>query len=308
MKKSMLTAAENADLPEEELSLINRFTLRDLNRDEVFCFTLTLCDNCVDRDMERFDIPALHRLAELFDGRTGIADHSMKSEDQTARIYKTWVEEDPTRLTANGEPYTCLMARAYIPVTDETKERIAQIKSGIKKETSVSCSVGAVRCSICGSNWKAGACRHQKGHLYDGRVCHGILTDPTDAYEWSFVAVPAQRSAGVTKSFTSGGTQKTAEAQPEETVTLARGALESLTASAERLRKSLIDDAIRLGALAVPALGRDALEELCRNLTEEQLDRLGKAFRNAAAERFPLRPQLSGEAGREPTDNHEFMI
>ena len=92
MKKSNFTAAQDAVLPEEELALINRHTLRDLTRDEVFCFSLTLCDNLVDRDMERFDVPALHRLAELFDGKTGIADHSMKSEDQMARIYKTWGE------------------------------------------------------------------------------------------------------------------------------------------------------------------------------------------------------------------------
>ena len=31
--------------------------------------------------------------------------------------------------------------------------------------------------------------------------CHVVLSDVTDAYEWSFVAVPAQREAGVTKQF-----------------------------------------------------------------------------------------------------------
>ena len=32
-------------------------------------------------------------------------------------------------------------------------------------------------------------------------VCHVVLNQPTDAYEWSFVAVPAQREAGVIKMF-----------------------------------------------------------------------------------------------------------
>ncbi|MGN1081060.1 MAG: hypothetical protein ACI4QV_03110, partial [Acutalibacteraceae bacterium] len=32
-------------------------------------------------------------------------------------------------------------------------------------------------------------------------LCYHTLKDPADAYEWSFVAVPAQRKAGVTKSF-----------------------------------------------------------------------------------------------------------
>ena len=308
MKKSNFTAAQDAVLPEEELALINRHTLRDLTRDEVFCFSLTLCDNLVDRDMERFDIPALHRLAALFDGKTGIADHSMKSEDQMARIYKTWVEENPAEQTMNGEPYTCLKAKAYMPVTEETKEMIAQIKSGIKKETSVSCAVGTVRCSICGSSMRPGGCRHQKGKLYDGKVCHAVLADPTDAYEWSFVAVPAQRSAGVTKSFTAGSAKTAHEPDCEETVTLTRSALESLTAAAERLRRGLVEDVTRLGVLALPALSKTALTEICRGLTEEQLEALSKSFRSTAAARFPLRPQLCGDNSPEPENNHEFKI
>ena len=41
---------------------------------------------------------------------------------------------------------------------------------------------------------------HIKGEKYDGKPCVGDLIDPTDAYEFSFVAVPSQRGAGVTKS------------------------------------------------------------------------------------------------------------
>ena len=33
-----------------------------------------------------------------------------------------------------------------------------------------------------------------------GKKCIGELSEPTDAYEFSFVAVPAQPGAGVTKS------------------------------------------------------------------------------------------------------------
>ena len=41
----------------------------------------------------------------------------------------------------------------------------------------------------------------QGGKRYDGRLCFFTLSRPTDAYEWSFVAVPAQRKAGVIKAF-----------------------------------------------------------------------------------------------------------
>lgn len=41
---------------------------------------------------------------------------------------------------------------------------------------------------------------------FDGRLCYGELQNPTDAYEWSFVAVPAQKNAGITKfGFTADG-------------------------------------------------------------------------------------------------------
>ena len=41
---------------------------------------------------------------------------------------------------------------------------------------------------------------HEKGQEYDGKLCYADLNNPKDAYEFSFVAVPAQRGAGVTKS------------------------------------------------------------------------------------------------------------
>ena len=43
----------------------------------------------------------------------------------------------------------------------------------------------------CGGIGKCGKCRIK---------VNGKLSEPTDAYEWSFVAVPAQKNAGVSKS------------------------------------------------------------------------------------------------------------
>lgn len=72
------------------------------------------------------------------------------------------------------------------------------------------CSVRQVLCSICGQ--ELDHCGHKKGQQYDGKLCHGVLTGAADAYEWSFVAVPAQRQAGVVKSKRYGGQ----EPPPEE--------------------------------------------------------------------------------------------
>ena len=98
---------------EKELELINNYTRTPLTADDVYTFSVTLCDNEIDRDFECFSIKSLEKLKELFVGKTGIADHSMLSKDQTARIYYCYMESDPTRKTSKGEVYTALKARAY---------------------------------------------------------------------------------------------------------------------------------------------------------------------------------------------------
>ena len=88
----------------QELELINKYTLTPADENSVFTFALTLCDNEIDRDGERFSIESLRTLAELFKGKTGIYDHSCSSRDQTARIYQTQVITDSGKKTSDGEP------------------------------------------------------------------------------------------------------------------------------------------------------------------------------------------------------------
>ena len=63
-----------------------------------------------------------------------------------------------------------------------------------------------------------GGCDHEKGSEYGGKLCYHILDEPLDAYEWSFVAVPAQVNSGVTKRFAlrekHEGTDKSYELAP----------------------------------------------------------------------------------------------
>ena len=82
--------------------------------------------------------------------------------------------------------------------TEENANLIAEIDGGIKKEVSVGCAIGRTVCSICGV--ENGKCEHVKGQKYGDKLCYFTLKDSTDAYEWSFVAVPAQPAVGVTKS------------------------------------------------------------------------------------------------------------
>ncbi len=208
------------------LEQLNRFTRRKHTAQEVYMFDVILCDNEVDRDGECFTKQALETLCRRFEGVTGIFDHDPKGSRQTARIFATELVEDPARRTAYGAAYTYLKACAYMIRTDSNQDLIREIDGGIKKEVSVSCAAKTSRCSVCGST---GACAHEKGKVYGGRLCYRELEDISDVYEWSFVAVPAQVHAGVTKQYgTSGGedpVRKALQAQldaHQQTVALAR--------------------------------------------------------------------------------------
>lgn len=185
----------------EDLSKINQFTRKELTAEDVYVFNVNLCNNDVDRDFEKFSLSTLNKLAELFVGKTGISDHSFKSSDQKCRIFETEVVAEAGKFTKDGEQFYNLKAKAYMLNNKDNKAFIDEIEAGIKKEVSISCSTASRICSICGSDQRKTYCDHRLGNIYNDNLCFGILDNPTDAYEFSFVAVPAQREAGVTKSF-----------------------------------------------------------------------------------------------------------
>lgn len=193
------TIKDYEPITDETLAEINKLAKRPLTADEVYAFSMILCDNEVDRDIERFTLDALVSLSSMFVGKTGLIDHRRSADSQTARLYKAVAEMDAQKLTSTGEPYCFLLGSAYIPRIDKTDDIIANIDAGIMKEVSVGVNIGKMTCSICGK--PVGMCMHVKGMTYDGQLCYTLLDDPIDAYEFSFVAIPAQPNAGVVKSF-----------------------------------------------------------------------------------------------------------
>lgn len=205
---------EAQEVTEEELKLINKHTLEPLEAADVFVFSAILCDNELDRHHEHFTVKALHDLRKLFIGKTVIKDHMARADNQVARIYATELVETG-KFLASGEPYTQLKAHCYMVRTESNKDLITEIRAGIKKEGSVGCRVSSVICSICGTDNATTYCRHWPGRSYDKEggkaVCTFKLDGAKDAYEFSLVAVPAQRKAGVSKSYTG----ETVYEQPE---------------------------------------------------------------------------------------------
>lgn len=199
--------------PEADLALINQYSLKELTAEDVFCFNVVLCDNEVDRDLERFTDESLDTLAKLFVGKTGIKDHNWRADNQIARLYRVEIEE-PKEKNSLGQPLKRLRGSAYMLRNDESKATIESIEGGILKEVSVGFATKSrAHCSLCGEelffSWGTGRrkCKndHVLGEIYNGVRCIGELKDPDDAYEFSFVAVPAQRGAGATKGLTVAG-------------------------------------------------------------------------------------------------------
>lgn len=305
----------------DDMALINRWTRKTLAPEEVYTFCVVLCDNEIDRDYERFSVAALEELAVLFVGKTGIFDHRASAKEQTARIYAAAVERDPTRTTSAGEPYTFLKAKAYMPRTAKYEDLIADIDAGIKKEVSVGCRVRSKTCSVCAADTRGAPCAHRQGTRYDGALCHTVLGEATDAYEWSFVAVPAQPGAGVTKAYKRKETtrmesikdmvEKACDGQlPEDAqALLARvDTLEKQAADGRAYREELTDETLRLGLMALPHIPADCLGGICGRLSVGELRELKQAFMARAGAKAAAEPQLRADRERPSADNTQFRI
>ena len=276
----------------EELAYINQFSKTELTEEQVYVFSVRLCDNEVDRDFERFDTTALERLGELFVGKSGIFDHQWSAKGQTARIYRTEVVREESMVTAAGDGYCWLKGWAYLLRTEKNQDLIAEIEGGIKKEVSVGCSMGRSVCSICGA--ENGACSHIRGETYDGRLCFTELRDPQDAYEWSFVAVPAQRNAGVLKHFGQNGD---GSAMLEKQAALGRKYLAELRREVTRLAM-LTDDGLD-GKVFAKAVSR---------LDEPELQELKEAYEARMTKKFPSASQLRRKDAAEKSDEPMFLV
>ena len=127
-------------------------------------------------------------------------------------MYAAAVEEDGgvSRLVLS-----CYMLRSAA-----NQPTIDAIEAGIIREVSVGVAVKSAVCSICGADKSRGCCEHRPGRAYDGTLCTVELGDPTEAYEASFVAVPAQREAGVIKCY--AGEKEGADTSGGEETEIAR--------------------------------------------------------------------------------------
>lgn len=200
----------NLSSVEADLELINRHTIKPLTRDEVYTFKVQVCDNDVDRVGDKMTDNFLEQVADNITGVTGLKDHDWSVENQLARLYDAEVVIDNDKLTVLGEPRKYVLGKAY--TLSKYKDYIDSINAGLLKETSISFESSGDVCSICGEpmikdECDIGHCKngHVAGHYYDSVLCYNKIDNLDDILEWSLVAVPCQRNAGIKNKNIIGG-------------------------------------------------------------------------------------------------------
>lgn len=304
---------------EAEIKEINKYTRRDFKADELYVFSVVLCDNEVDRDFERFTDSALEGLCKLFLGKTGIFDHSHKAGNQCARVFYTEVKAVEGEKNRLGEQYKQLFARAYMPKSAASDELILAIESGIKKEVSVGCSMKSSVCSVCGQ--PAGVCQHKKGRTYRKNgartLCYFDLSDPADAYEWSFVAVPAQPAAGVVKAFNGKqieffDLQKsvldgeiTVTVEEAEHISKQFAELQSVALAAGEFLQRKKADIVKMFVTDASEKAADVFLKALSNLPPDELFKLYSEGKNLTEK---AEVQLNGTVKKESKKNSYFIV
>ena len=279
-----------------QLGAINALAKAELREGQVYVFSLRLCDDQVDRDFERFDTAVLPALAKLFIGKTGIVDHRWSSENQVARIFAAE--------TVLEDGVCFIKAWAYIRRGGSNDEIIADIEAGIKKEVSIGCAMGRSVCSVCGSEY--GSCGHQKGQYYDGALCCAILKEPMDAYEFSFVAVPAQVHAGVLKGM--GRNRCLKELADEFGAQQEYRALFKEAQLGRQYRKDLEDSVVRLCLALELGAEAEVYRGVAKTAAAEDLMKLKAALEERLAESLPVVTQLGGYADVKDAVESGFLI
>ena len=278
---------------EKDMALINSYSRRKLEPDEIYTFSMILCANDIDRDGEAFTKETLVKMSKLFQGTTGIFDHITSSKNQIARIFKTSVIKTDEK-TIYGEDKYLLKAWAYMLKTDYTKNLILKIDAGIVKEISVSCSIRKKICSICGKEYDS-SCNHILGKKYDNSLCYIKLIDPYDAYEWSFVAVPSQLDAKITKSFSYNKKQN-------------NDFLEKAN-NGEYYETKLKSEITKLSFLSNFMQKSNNLKKILEKLSIKELEDLKKELKNKLDEKnfSPFLPQTANKHEKE-INNSEYLI
>lgn len=124
--------------------------------------------------------------------------------------------------------------------------------------------------------------------------------EPEDAYEFSFVAVPAQKEAGVVKQWKGGDEMKLKEYVEKSGIEVLKQELQKLkklAAYGEAQRRKKEQEVARMGVALELGPGKQELLEMAELLEDTVLDKLYKGLSEKMEKFYDGKPQLSGDEG-----------
>ena len=150
--------------------------------EDYYVFKIILCNNDVDKDQDRFSIPALYQIRDMAIGKNGILDTMPSKENKSiiARIFDCSVEYDKGKTTIDGEPLLYVQAYAFLDkcISHGCGAIAQKIKDGFYNEVSIGCSIY--------ESHKVGLFDSELAPEYEITVIDSI----TDLYEWAIVQKP----------------------------------------------------------------------------------------------------------------------
>lgn len=179
--------AVNDKINPVQKEMIKRFLPQDKRNDYIrwedyYVFKIILCNNDVDKDHDRFSIPALYQIRDMAIGKNGILDTIPSKENKSiiARIFDCSVEYDKGKTTIDGEPLLYVQAYAFLDkcISPGCGAIAQKIKEGFYNEVSIGCSIY--------ESHKVGLFDSELAPEYEITVIDSI----TDLYEWAIVQKP----------------------------------------------------------------------------------------------------------------------
>lgn len=196
----------------KEFEYIKPLVSEDTTPEQLYIFSLRMCNNEIDSDFDKLSEAFLRQFAEHINNDTIplIKDHTWTADGQIGRVYRAEVLSDGEN--SLGEPYTYVLGYAYVAADSDI---VPRIKLGLLSEVSVGFDGGGYTCSVCGASVKSYDSQCPDGHIfgstYEDAPVYRNVNICLAALECSFVPVPAQDGAEIQSKSKEGRRVKKSE-------------------------------------------------------------------------------------------------
>lgn len=179
MEASFTRNKGNGAPSEQDLPLIQKLALIEVDPEKLYVREVTACSDQLDRAYGRIPEPYLQRLAETLPGKSLLLNHDSQSEEVACGL----VHSAQVRPSQAGEPGThVLVARFYLVRDSESEDYIRRMDAGIIRHCSICFRYDKELCDVCELDyWQ---CPHTRGQrLDDGRRVTYHFAGELDRYE-----------------------------------------------------------------------------------------------------------------------------